>query len=57
MRQHLEKSSIATIANRDMNNLRWSAKEQRPVVEVNVFTEDGEILYAGAFPNLRISRR
>jgi hypothetical protein len=43
MRQHLEKPSIATVANRDVNNLRWSAKEQCSVIEVNVLTEDDEI--------------
>jgi hypothetical protein len=57
MRQHLEKASIATVANRDVNNLRWSAKEQCSVIEVNVLTEDDETLYVAAFPNVRISGR
>jgi hypothetical protein len=57
MRQYLEKPSIATVSNADVNDLRRSTKEQRSIVEVNVLTEDDEILYATAFPNLRISRR
>ena len=51
MRQHLENPSIATVPNRDVNNLWWSAKEERSVVEVNVFTEDDEILYVATFPS------
>jgi hypothetical protein len=57
MRQYLEEPSIATVTNRNVNDLRWSTKEQSSIIEVHVFTEDDEILYAAAFPNLRISRR
>jgi len=52
-----EKPNVATVTNRDVNDLRWSTKEQSSIVEVHVFSEDDEILYAAAFPNLRISRR
>jgi hypothetical protein len=57
MRQRLEKLSIATVSNSDVNDLRWSTKEQSSIIEVHVFTEDDKILYAAALPNLRISRR
>lgn len=57
MRQHLEEPSITTVANGNVNDLRWSAKEQRAIVEINVLTEDDEILYAAALPNLRVRRR
>jgi len=57
VRQHFEKPNVATVTNRDVNDLRWSTKEQSSIVEVHVFSEDDEILYAAAFPNLRISRR
>lgn len=57
MRQHLEEPSITTVANGNVNDLRWSAKEQRAIVEINILTEDDEILYAAALPNLRVRRR
>ena len=57
MSQHLEKPSIATVTNSDVNDLRWSTEQQRSIVEVHVLTQDDEILYAAALPNLRISRR
>lgn len=37
MRQHLEAPTITTVANGNVNDLRWSAKEQRAIVEINVF--------------------
>jgi hypothetical protein len=57
MSQELEKPSIATVTNGDVNDLRWSTEQQRSIVEVHVLTQDDEILYAAALPNLRISRR
>jgi hypothetical protein len=44
MRQCLEKLSIATVSNSDVNDLRWSTKEQSSIIEVHVFTEDDKIL-------------
>jgi hypothetical protein len=43
MRQCLEKLSIATVSNSDVNDLRWSTKEQSSIIEVHVFTEDDKI--------------
>ena len=57
MLQYLEKPSMTTVTNGNVNDLRLSAEDQRAIVEVNVFTEDDEIFYAAAFPNLRISCR
>jgi hypothetical protein len=55
--QHTEKSSVATVANGNMNDLWWSTEQQRSIVEVHVLTEDNEILDFPALPNLRVSRR
>jgi hypothetical protein len=55
--QHFEKPSVAAVAKGDMNDLRWSAKQQRSIVEVHVLAQDDETLYSPALPNLRIRRR
>jgi len=39
-----------------MNDLRWSAKQERSIVEVHVLAQDDEPLYSAALPNLRIRR-
>jgi hypothetical protein len=57
MGQYLEKPSVATVANGDMNNLRGSAKQQRSIVKVHDLAQDDATLYSTALPNLRISRR
>ena len=55
--QHTEKPSIATVAHGDVNDLRRSTVQQRPIVEVRVFTEDNETLYSASLPNLRVRSR
>jgi hypothetical protein len=48
MSQHLEKPSVTTVANGDMDNLRWSTKQQRSIVKVHVLAQDDETLYCRA---------
>lgn len=57
MSQHLEQPSVATVTNADVDDLRWCTEQQRSIVKINVLTQDDEILYATALPNLRVSRR
>jgi GTP diphosphokinase / guanosine-3',5'-bis(diphosphate) 3'-diphosphatase len=41
----------------EVDDLRRSTEQQRPIVEVHVFTQDDKIFYPAALPNLRISLR
>ena len=52
-----EKAGIAAVADGDVNNLRWFAKQQGTIVEVNILAEDNEIVPSTSFPDFSISRR
>ena len=52
--QHIEKSAIAAVSNRDMDDLRRRAQDQRAFVEVHILCEDHKVFRSPVLPDLRI---
>jgi hypothetical protein len=49
--QRIEKTSIAAVTNRNVDNLRWSAEQQCSIVKVDILTDDDEILRPSQVPD------